>query len=449
MRVKRPRFAAVLAAALAVLSWPQAASAATLDNATSLPVVIRLTNGVDAAALTAALGPAAHARAFDHIDGVVTARVSPAQLDGLRRNAGVLAVVPQGLFHTDPPGPITVPPCADPTACQFTVRSVRRIDAQNSSTKSGNGRGGVPVNVAVVDTGVQPSVDLNVVGGVDCVGDGRGALTDPVGHGTIIGGLLGAYDNDRYVVGVAPGARIFSVRVLDVTGGADDSNLLCGLDWILGTHTDADPSNDIQVVNLSLGDQAPATTSCLPTSTDAVHLAICKLVDAGIVVVAGAGNDAEPIESTIPASYPEVLTVAGMSDGDGTWGGHTPDPCEHFPDDAFAPFSNFARNPATAAHLVAAPAVCASSLYPSNDFNHPEVAVDTGTSYATPLAAGVVALCIYSGACRGLDARSVVRKIVTDANLNGALYPYFGFKGDPLHPAGGRIYGPLVRAGLY
>lgn len=350
----------------------------------------------------------------------------------------------------DPPGPTDFAPCGDPFACQFTTRAIRRLDGQNSSARSGDGTGTVPLNIAILDSGTQRSTELNVVGGKDCVHDGRGALADPEGHGTIIGGLIGARDNGKFIVGIAPGARLWSVRVLDENLEAEDANILCGLRWVLGTHRDSNPANDIAVVNMSLGGPGKDDGQCGRADRDAVHAAICALADAGIVVVAGAGNDRRRIEGFVPAAYSEVLTVSGMTDSDGTWGRvGGPDLCEKYPDDRWTPFSNFATTSAGAAHIVAAPAVCNSSVFPSDNPPTPELAVDSGTSYAAPLGTGVVALCIWSKACAGLGARQIVTKIVTDAFANTAQYPYFGFKGDPFNSVPDRHYGPVLRASLY
>ena len=126
-----------------------------------------------------------------------------------------------------------VPQCA-PTG-------IDRIDADTSSASAGDGGGEVSINVAVLDTGTEAShPDLNVVGGVNCTDDKLGAFVDPgkVAHGTHVGGTIGAKDNGFGVVGIAPGARLFSVRVADSRGGVKFSWLLCGLDWVVQTRAE-------------------------------------------------------------------------------------------------------------------------------------------------------------------------------------------------------------------
>ena len=107
------------------------------------------------------------------------------------------------------------PPTENP---QVTQRSITRIDGDESSTRSGDMRGSVPLNVAVIDSGIDSDhPDLNVVGGVNCVGD-KGGFEDTYGHGTLVAGSIGALDNEIGFVGVAPGARLWAVRALKKNG---------------------------------------------------------------------------------------------------------------------------------------------------------------------------------------------------------------------------------------
>ena len=96
----------------------------------------------------------------------------------------------------------------------------------------------VDVDVAVIDTGIQlDHPDLNVVGGTNCVtffatcGSG---WSDGNGHGTHVAGTIGALDNGVGVVGIAPGARLWSVRVLGNNGTGTTSQIVAGIDWVTG-----------------------------------------------------------------------------------------------------------------------------------------------------------------------------------------------------------------------
>jgi subtilisin len=145
-------------------------------------------------------------------------------------------------------------PCGNPPLqpCQALGNAINRVDGDLSSTWSGDGRGRVPVNVAVLDGGIDVDhPDLNVVGGKDCFSSG--SFDDRDGHGTMVAGLIGALDNSIGRVGAAPGARLWAVRVARPNGFVPNSKLLCGIEFVTATRTDSDPRNDIAVANLSLG----------------------------------------------------------------------------------------------------------------------------------------------------------------------------------------------------
>ena len=339
---------------------------------------------------------------------------------------------------------------------------VSRIDGDVSSTRSGDGKGSVNVNVAVLDNGIDAShPDLNVAGTTSCISRAQPNPSSDARdwHGTMVGGFIGAIDNEIGVVGVAPGARLWGVEVLDDHHGfGTNSEIICGLDWVLRTRADGNPTNDIQVVNMSLGGHAGIDTGTCPASAnDAFHLAHCRVLAAGIVIVVSAGNESTDFRNVAPATYDEVLTATAMTDLDGEPGGlqpvRGPGSCSHalnqlapIADDTAAFFSNFAVLGDDRAHAIAAPGVCIGSTYPGGLY-----AAGTGTSFAAPLVTGTVALCIASGPCAGLTPRQIVQKIVADAaayntSRKGTDY---GFQGDPLRPISGKHYGYLIRAGLY
>jgi len=189
--------------------------------------------------------------------------------------------------------------------------------------------------------------------------------------------------------------------------------------------------------------------NCGLSNNDAVHLAICRSVAAGLTYVVAAGNDHDDFRSRIPAAYDEVLTATAMSDTDGIPGalGGPDTRCgTGFPDDVAAEFSNFATTSLDQAHTVAAPGVCVPSTYFDGALGH-----SSGTSFASPLVAGTVALCLYSGPCAGLTPAQIIRKIVADAASYSTTKQNlgYGFQGDPLRPVTGTYYGYLIRAGSY
>jgi subtilisin family serine protease len=393
------------------------------------------------------------------------AAVVPAgELAALRADPAVRFVSPVSRFHTEPAlRSATCSPAGGVNeSSQCLPTGVDRIDSDVSSTRAGDGRGAVAgVNVAVLDTGIERHPDLNVAGGVDCSSgapvSGPGAFADVFGHGTFVAGIIGAKDNGFGVVGVAPGVRLWSIHDVadETTGDASDVTVLCGINWATSTRTDANPRNDIAVVNMSEGAPRPSDEHCGLTDQDAVHLAICRSVAAGVTYVASAGNDAADLGEQIPASYPEVLAVTAMADFNGRPGGGAPAICRgedlgaefDIRDDRAAEvFSNFATRPVDAIHTISAPGVCVDSTDPlgANGYG-----AGAGTSFSAPHVAGTVALCLSTGACRGRTGVQVAAQVLAHAAAANLAHPAFGYVGDPLRPLAGRFYGFLIDAGAY
>jgi subtilisin family serine protease len=300
---------------------------------------------------------------------------------------------------------VQAPPAGPPTKTpQFVTSGVRRIGGLLSPTAAIDGVDTrIDVDVAIVDSGVDRAhPDLNVVGGVDCSeGKSKDAFQDQQGHGTMVAGIVGAIDNAIGVVGVAPGTRIWSVRVSHPgnSGHLTIGALLCAVDWITAN------ASTIEIANLSLGNvflphQNPGNCGIAPSKRegDPVHAAICASVAAGVTYVVAAGNESMDASETRPASYPEVITVSAMADSDGMPGGLGPafgipgDVCQFtgpyrgftIADDAFALFSNFGP-PVD----LAAPGVCRTSTYPGGLY-----AFSSGTSFSAPTVAGAASLYI-------------------------------------------------------
>jgi subtilisin family serine protease len=182
-----------------------------------------------------------------------------------------------------------------------------------------SGLDGTGVGIAVLDSGIDTShkafLDksngLRVVASLDFTGEGR--TDDPYGHGTHVAAIAagnGRISRAEYV-GVAPNANIINLRVLNSQGAGTTTYLLRALDWVLTNRA----RFNIRVVNLSLG--MPAVESY---RDDPACQAVRRLVDAGIVVVAAAGNNGKDSSGNkiyghihSPGNDPSALTVGAAN----------------------------------------------------------------------------------------------------------------------------------------
>jgi subtilisin len=278
---------------------------------------------------------------------------------------------------------------------QVLPTGINRIDGELSSTHSGDGTGSVNVNVAVIDTGIDVThPDLNVVGGYNCAATSTASYSDSFGHGTHVAGIIGAKDNQIGVVGVAPGTRLWSFRAAGGLGDGSVATALCSVDRVTSTRTDSDPTNDIQVANMSLGfspfgNGSADDGNCGRTNRDPMHTAICASVAAGVTYVVAAGNASTDAANFIPAAYDEVITVSALADFDGKPGGLAAPTCRADEDDTFANFSNFGAD----VDLIA-PGVCIYSTASSKGqlADSSGYRLLSGTSMAAPHVAGAAAL---------------------------------------------------------
>jgi len=260
---------------------------------------------------------------------------------------------------------------------QTLPTGIDRVDAELSST-AGIGSGQtVDVDVAVIDSGVDldhPDLNVNTAGARNCA-SGRSA-DDGNGHGTHVAGTIGALDNAEGVVGVAPGARIWPVRVLNNNGSGAYSAIICGIDFVTAN------ADQIDVANMSLGGSGSDDGNCGASNNDAMHAAICSSVAAGVTYVVAAGNSAADAAGHVPASYDEVITVSALADFNGLPGGGAAATCRSDVDDTFANFSNYGAD----VDLIA-PGVCITSTWKGGGYD-----TISGTSMASPHVAGGAAL---------------------------------------------------------
>jgi len=242
------------------------------------------------------------------------------------------------------------------------------------------------VDIAILDTGVyvgtnpdgslRSHLDLNLQYVSDCTQaifyplfgscSGSGDFQDYHGHGTHVAGIAAALDNDIGSVGAAPGATLWSFKVLQQDGTGTSGMILAGIDAVAGQ------ANAIEVANMSLG---------FVGTSQAIDDAIAAATDAGVTFVVAAGNDSIDASQFSPANSPDVITVSAVADFDGLPGGLGSPTCRQDVDDTLADFSNF--GPAVE---IAAPGVCIFSTHLNDGY-----AVYSGTSMASPFVAGAVA----------------------------------------------------------
>jgi len=297
--------------------------------------------------------------------------------------------------------------------------------------------------VAVLDSGLDlANADLVARAGTNCVKPGTPPQDDS-GHGTNVGGIIGARNTGAGVTGMAPGTPLYAVKVLSKSGSGTLSQILCGINWV----TASAPALGIRVANMSITGAGADDGACGNANNDSWHKALCASVAAGITWVVSAGNATAGFEKTIPAAYSEVLTVTAMTDVDGIPGakGKAPACKKGEADDRYGTYSNFAATPAAAAHAIAAPGTCVVSAKLGGG-----TSTYYGTSQAAPHAAGAAAACIGTaalpGPCAGLAPAGVIARLRADATAAGAA---LGFAGDPFSPLAGKTFGPLLTAATY
>ena len=268
------------------------------------------------------------------------------------------------------------------------VASAVYTDVVRASKAWGMGDTGAGVTVAVVDTGVSTSGDLagQVVHAEDFTPEQNNQ--DSYGHGTFVAGLIAGTGagSAGAIKGVAPGAKIVSLKIAGADGTTDVVRVLEALEWI----ADFKDAYGIRVVNLSLG--FSTTQSYL---VDPLDFAVERVWNAGVVVVAAAGNGNNVAGSiTAPGNDPFVLTVGGSNDKTTV----------ALSDDKLASFSSIGPtvDGVTKPELLAPGRSVVSSRSPGStiDTTYPDSEIGSsyargsGTSFSAAIASGVAALVI-------------------------------------------------------
>jgi subtilisin family serine protease len=213
------------------------------------------------------------------------------------------------------------------------------------------GAAGTFATAWVIDSGIAPHPDLNL----DTVRS-RGFLgrdtssVDANGHGTHVAGTIAAMNNDIGVVGVAPGAKLVAVRVLDRRGSGSTSGVIAGVNYVAQNGKPGD------VANMSLGGGV----------SQALDDAVVAAAAGGVRFALAAGNESDNANNHSPgrANGPNIYTVSAFSVGD-----------------KWATFSNFGSPPVDWAE----PGVAIKSTWLAGGYN-----TISGTSMATPHMAGIL-----------------------------------------------------------
>lgn len=251
---------------------------------------------------------------------------------------------------------------------------VRRVNAPAAwPTNRGSG-----VKVAIIDTGIDPThpeLAARVKGGYNAI-DKDKPWHDDHSHGTHVAGITAATLNGSGVVGVAPEADLYAVKVLTKEGSGSIFGILGGMMWCV--------ENGMQIANMSLG---------APQGNSIFEYAVNMLVGGGVTLVAAAGNDGGAVN--FPAAYPAAIAVSALCPKEGD---PNPKLCSGSP---LATFSS--RGPEV--DLIAPGVKIPSTVLGG------EIKAYSGTSMATPHVTGLAALAAAGGAT-GPDA---VRAALTKA----------------------------------
>lgn len=273
---------------------------------------------------------------------------------------------------------------------QTLPSGVNRVDGDLSSTKSGNGGVSINTDIAILDSGIHTShSDLNIYHQKTFV-SGTSSGNDDNGHGTHVAGIAAARDNSIGVVGIAPGAKLWAIKVLDRNGSGALSTIIKGIDYI------KQYASQIEVANLSLGCECKSS---------AFDTAINNAVKAGITFVVASGNSGKDASTFSPANNPNVIAVSAIGDSDGKCGGTGPS-TGYGRDDTLASFSNYG-----AVVDMTAPGTKIYSTYKGNSY-----ATMSGTSMAAPHVAGAAAL--YEASHPGASPSEVRNALLSNGSTS-------------------------------
>jgi serine protease AprX len=290
--------------------------------ATGGRMIVRVTPGADVDQVAAAVRACgASVIGVQHGIHTLVAQVPADRLAAVRALPGVMLVTADYEVKSQSLG---FDPWTTQNGSMTKVTTITGANAMWQKGYTGNG-----VDVALIDTGVAPVPGLTdpakVVVGPDLSFESQDAdlrYLDTYGHGTHMAGIIAgrerakgnwwdyAWDSTNFY-GMAPDARIVSLKLADHNGIVDVSQIIAAVDWVVQNR--ATGGLNIRVLNLSYGTHSPQSPQADPLSW-AAEVAW----QSGIVVVASAGNDGSSVPGlTSPAYNPWVIAV-GAVDTKGT-----------------------------------------------------------------------------------------------------------------------------------
>jgi serine protease AprX len=289
----------------------------------------------------------------------------------------------------------------DPDSDGYSMSQITQLTGAQSWWESGyTGKG---VDVALIDSGVAPVQGLaspgQVVNGPDLSLESQATnlrYLDTYGHGTFMAGLIAGRDGAPTAsapastyLGMAPDARIVSLKVASADGGTDVTQVIAAIDWVVQHRTDN--GLNIRVINLSYG-----TNSLQDYQVDPLAFAAEQAWKRGIVVVVAGGNDGFQKKKNVPAladpAFDPFLIALGSADTNGT---------PSLTDDRVPSFSPWPKKSGQRAVDLLAPGVHMQGLRVPNsyiDANYPKGLLSaryfrgSGTSESTAITTGAVAL---------------------------------------------------------
>ena len=274
----------------------------------------------------------------------MTLELTPAEVETLRADERVAYIEQDQMFQVTMGGP-PGGGGGGGTAAQETPWGITRVGGASDGTSAGR--------AWIIDSGIDldhPDLNVDLAASRTFLG-GNTTPDDQNGHGTHVAGTVAAIDNSEGVVGVAAGATVVSVRVLNRRGSGSNSGVIAGVDYV-GANADSGDA-----ANMSLG-------GGISTALDAAVLA----ASSACPFVLAAGNESQNANNSSPARVNgnNIYTVSSMTSSD-NW----------------SSFSNFGNPPVD----YCAPGSSISSTYKSGGY-----ATLSGTSMAAPHVCGILLL---------------------------------------------------------